>query len=109
MPIRDLLARSLITAGCLLGGLVGADPASRALARGKQTDPIPDDGSRLPRPEPAFRGSIGESYKDSTPSYPQPLKSPKGSPNVLLILLDDVGFGMCSTFGTSTARMPSLT
>ena len=27
------------------------------------------------------------------------MKAPKGSPNVLLILLDDVGFGMCSTFG----------
>ena len=27
------------------------------------------------------------------------MKAPEGSPNVLLILLDDVGFGMCSTFG----------
>lgn len=54
---------------------------------------------KLPQPDPAFKGKIGESYKDSTPSYPLPVKAAKGSPNVLLVLLDDVGFGMCSTFG----------
>ena len=47
----------------------------------------------IPRPDPEFKGKIGETLKDSTPSYPQPLKAPKGAPNVLLILLDDVGFG----------------
>ena len=54
---------------------------------------------KLPQPDPAFKGKLGENYKDSTPSYPLPVKAAKGSPNVLLILLDDVGFGMCSTFG----------
>ena len=58
-----------------------------------------DPGTQLPRPDPAFQGKIGATYKDSTPSYPSPVEAPKGSPNVLLILLDDVGFGMCSTFG----------
>lgn len=53
----------------------------------------------LPRPDPAFKGKIGNTYRDSTPSYPQPVKAPDGAPNVLLILLDDVGFGMTSTFG----------
>ncbi len=66
-------------------------------------DPPPPSGSaaaaQLPKPDPAFTGTIGETYKDSTPSYPLPVKAPKGSPNVLVILLDDVGFGMCSTFG----------
>jgi arylsulfatase A-like enzyme len=55
--------------------------------------------TQLPQPDPMFRGTIGETYKDSTPSYPLPIKAAKDSPNVLLILLDDVGFGMCSTFG----------
>ncbi len=55
--------------------------------------------TQLPQPDPAFKGKIGKTYKDSTPNFPQPVKAPKGAPNVLLILLDDVGFGMCSTFG----------
>ncbi len=65
---------------------------------------------KLPQPDPAFEGKIGDNYKDSTPSYPQPVKAPKDSPNVLLILLDDVGFGMCSTFGgpVETPNMEKL-
>ena len=57
------------------------------------------DRQSLPIPDPAFQGKIETTYEDSTPDYPQPAKAPPGSPNVLLILLDDVGFGMCSTFG----------
>ena len=53
----------------------------------------------LPKADPEFKGRIGETYKDSTPGFPVPLTAAKGSPNVLLILLDDVGFGMCSTYG----------
>jgi arylsulfatase A-like enzyme len=53
----------------------------------------------LPRPEPAFKGKIGRTYKDSIPDFPKPLKAPKDAPNVLLIILDDVGFGQASTFG----------
>lgn len=55
--------------------------------------------TQLPQPDPPFKGKIGVTIADSQPSYPQPVKAPAGSPNVLLILLDDVGFGMCSTFG----------
>ena len=57
----------------------------------------------LPVADPAFKGKIGETFRDSVPSFPQPLRAPEGSPNVLLILLDDVGFGMCSTFGGPVA------
>ncbi|MFB6276356.1 MAG: sulfatase-like hydrolase/transferase [Halothece sp.] len=65
---------------------------------------IPAQGSQeatvqLPKPDPVFKGRVGKTYKDSVPSYPKPVKAPEGDPNVLLILLDDVGFGMTSTFG----------
>lgn len=59
------------------------------------------DRSALPIPDPAFGGKVGETFEDSTPDYPQPLSAPEGAPNVLIILLDDVGFGMCSPFGGS--------
>ncbi len=61
----------------------------------------------IPKPEPAFTGKIGETFKDSTPAYPAAVKAPKGAPNVLLILLDDVGFGHTSTFG-GPAPTPTL-
>ena len=82
-----------------LGWLVASGPFTRTFAQEGDAQKPVASGTQLPRPDPAFKGKIGETYKDSTPSYPQPVKAPKGSPNVLLILLDDVGFGMCSTFG----------
>lgn len=54
----------------------------------------------LPRPDFEFKGKVGKTYKDSDPpQFPQPVKAPKGAPNVVLILLDDTGFGQYSTFG----------
>ncbi len=50
------------------------------------------------RPAP-FQGQIGLSAKDSTPDFPKPVQAPKGAPNLVLVILDDVGFGASSTFG----------
>jgi arylsulfatase len=57
------------------------------------------DGSVLPRPRPPFQGKMERLLKDSTPDFPKVYEAPPGSPNVLLILTDDVGFGASSTFG----------
>jgi arylsulfatase len=53
----------------------------------------------LPKPEPPFRGKIGRTVRDSTPDFPKEVEAPKGAPNILLILTDDVGFGASGTFG----------
>src|SRR5262245_1146813 len=56
--------------------------------------------SVLPRPDFHFPGTIGRTYADSDPArFPQPVQAPKGAPNIVLILIDDVGFGQFSTFG----------
>jgi arylsulfatase len=53
----------------------------------------------LPVPPVPFKGEIGLSAKDSKPDFPKPVHAPPSAPNVVLILLDDVGFGASSTFG----------
>ena len=54
----------------------------------------------LPRPDFHFTGNVGRSFKDSDPGqFPQPVQAPKGAPNIVLILIDDAGFGQFSTFG----------
>jgi len=53
----------------------------------------------LPHPDPKFNGTIGRTYKDSKPDKIPLTKAPAGAPNVLLILIDDSGFGQWSTFG----------
>ncbi|WP_445638058.1 Sulfatase-like hydrolase/transferase [Nostoc sp. DSM 114161] len=62
----------------------------------------------LPIPEPEFKGKIGITYKDSKPDFPQPITAPAKAPNVLLVILDDVGFGQASTFG-GPVETPNLT
>lgn len=89
----------LVAVGCALDWPAVSGWLTETFAQDAKAQSAPAEGIQLPRPDPAFKGNIGESYKDSTPDYPLPVKAPKGSPNVLVILLDDVGFGMCSTFG----------
>ncbi|EGJ30541.1 MULTISPECIES: arylsulfatase [Moorena] len=55
----------------------------------------------LPLPDPTFNGQIEETYDQSEADdailmSPQP---PEGAPNILLVLLDDVGFGASEAFG----------
>jgi arylsulfatase A-like enzyme len=53
----------------------------------------------LPRPEPSFKGQVERIATESKPDFPKEIKAPKGAPNILLIMTDDVGFGAASTFG----------
>jgi hypothetical protein len=61
----------------------------------------------LPLPEPRFHGRIGNTYVDSEADIVSLPTAPAGAPNVLAILLDDVGFGQTSTFG-GPANTPTL-
>lgn len=80
----------------------GQDPAVKT-GRG-------ETGTVLPPPSQGFQGTINLRSKDSIPDFPKPIRAPKGAPNVLLVLLDDVGFGATSTFGgpCSTPTLDTL-
>ena len=57
--------------------------------------------SVLPIPHAQHVGLTTYDAKDPDTSYPpiEPLRPPKGAPNVLVVLLDDAGFGSSSAFG----------
>jgi len=57
------------------------------------------NGKQLPSPDPKFGGVIKEKASESKPWWPPTVVPPKGAPNVLLIMTDDVGFAAPSTFG----------
>ncbi len=46
-----------------------------------------------------FKGKVGKTLEETQQAWPQRVKAPKGAPNVVWILLDDVGFGATSAFG----------
>ncbi len=56
-------------------------------------------GEQLPPPPPKFGGKIERNAPQSKPYWPARVVPPKGAPNILLIMTDDSGFGVPSTFG----------
>jgi len=82
--------------------LAGAAPA---LAQQGSATPGPAgatptvDRRYLPPFPPPFTGHIGREAKGSTPDFPKEVRAPKGAPNVLLIMTDDVGFSAATGFG----------
>ena len=54
-----------------------------------------------------FQGTIGRTLAESREWWPEPARAPAGAPNVVWILLDDVGFGASSAFGGGIAT-PAL-
>jgi arylsulfatase len=57
------------------------------------------DGRYLPNPPQKFEGEIDTNAAQSRPYWPELIVPPKGAPNILLIMTDDVGFSAPSTFG----------
>ena len=57
------------------------------------------DGKQIPPPLQKFGGTIARNAAESKPYWPARVVPPKGAPNVLLIMTDDSGFGVPSTFG----------
>src|SRR5687768_3665112 len=55
----------------------------------------------LPIPDPPYEGLITYDAKDPDTSFPpiEPLRPPADAPNVLVVLVDDAGFGASSAFG----------
>jgi arylsulfatase A-like enzyme len=49
--------------------------------------------------EQPYQGTVGRTLAESKEWWPEPVKAPAGAPNVVWILLDDVGFGASATFG----------
>jgi len=57
-----------------------------------------------------FKGKIGKTYAESKEWYPEEKKAKRGTPNVLIILLDDVGFSQLGSYGglMQTPNMDAL-
>jgi len=65
------------------------------------------DRAVLPIPDRPFRGVANRTLAGCVADYPVPVQAPDGAPNILLVLIDDAGFGNAATFGGPIAS-PTL-
>ena len=68
----------------------------------------PTDRTILPIPQPAVATITTEDARNAQAPSRFAVKAPDGAPNVLIILIDDMGFGMSEAFG-GPIRMPTAT
>jgi arylsulfatase A-like enzyme len=76
-----------------------APPQETPATPGSPSATVTIDGKQLPPPPMKFGGVIQEDAKNSKSYWPPQVVPPKGAPNVLLIMTDDQGYGVTSTFG----------
>jgi len=92
--------RGLITSCALLAlAATTAYAQQTTVAPGSPSATTTVPGNQLPAPPPPFRGKIERNAAQSSPYWPPRVVPPKAAPNVLLIMTDDTGFGVSSTFG----------
>jgi arylsulfatase A-like enzyme len=99
LKIRAVLRQLL---GCCALLALAGTPAHSQQAAGVPGSPgatTTIDGKQLPPPDPKFGGVIKEKASESQAWWAPRVVPPKGAPNVLLIMTDDVGFGAPGTFG----------
>jgi arylsulfatase A-like enzyme len=97
---------------CVITGVFA--PSTLLVAEQKITriEPAKDgpytmDRTILPIPEPNYPHSTVLDARNAKPPARFDVKAPKGAPNVLIVLIDDMGFGMSEVFG-GPIRMPTV-
>jgi len=68
-----------------------------------------EGGTVVPAPgEPPFKGKIGRTIDESTSDWPPLARAPKGAPNVMYIVLDDVGYAALGCYGSPVCQTPHM-
>jgi Sulfatase len=97
--LRGLVEFGIACVMLLLSALTAA-PAQQVTGKpGSASATTTISGKQLPPPDPKFGGVIKQKASESEAWWPPRIVPPKGAPNILLIMTDDVGFGAPGTFG----------
>ena len=99
---RNALSTSLsvvLTAAVCATAATAAQPQQITGTPGSPDATTTISGKQLPAPDPKFGGVIKNDALQSKAWWAPRIVPPKGAPNILLIITDDAGFGVPSTFG----------
>ncbi len=99
---RVVLAAGLLFSAMFAGSALAGDSESAIQTTGVAGSPDATttiSGKQLPAPDPKFGGVIKDDALKSKYWWAPRIVPPKQAPNILLIMTDDAGFGVPSTFG----------
>lgn len=99
MKYRSIVPKVLAFNGAALMAAVPALAVETTGVPGSPSATTTLEGKRLPPPDPKFGGVIKNDALQSKPWWAPRVVPPKKAPNILLIMTDDSGFGVPSTFG----------
>ena len=88
LTVAAMMFAALPAPGQQVTGVLGSPSATTTIS-----------GKQLPAPDPKFGGVIKDGALQSKAWWAPRIVPPKGAPNILLIMTDDAGFGVPSTFG----------
>jgi arylsulfatase A-like enzyme len=97
MKFRDAVFVCAALSALLCAAPAGAQHVTGTLGSPSARTTV--SNKQLPPPDPQFGGVIKNDALHSKPWWPPRVVPPKAAPNVLLIITDDAGFGVPSTFG----------
>src|SRR5438552_16359671 len=103
--MRTSITLALIALMLVLGPLTAAPVAAQGAAPERVV--LPTDRTVLPIPEPKIAHSAVFDARNATPPPRFQVKAPASAPNVLIVLIDDMGFGQSSAFG-GPIQMPTV-
>ena len=103
--MRTSMTLALIALMLVLGPLTAAPVAAQGAAPERVV--LPTDRTVLPIPEPTYPHSTVFDVRNATPPPRFEVKAPAKAPNVLIVLIDDMGFGQSSAFG-GPIQMPTV-
>ena len=95
----------VLSLGLMLAPLMATPVGAQGAAPAKVV--LPTDRTMLPIPEPQYPHSTVLDARNATPPPRFEVKAPASAPNVLIVLIDDMGFGQSSAFG-GPVHMPTV-
>ena len=102
---RHPIMRTALSIALVLAALTVASVAAQGITPARVL--LPTDRTVLPIPEPQYPHSIVFDVRNATPPPRFEVKAPPDAPNVLIVLIDDMGFGQSSAFG-GPIQMPTV-
>jgi len=96
---------SVVAIMLMVASIIGPAGAQQGAAPARVV--LPTDRTVLPIPEPQYPHSTVFNARNATPPPRFEVKAPANAPNVLIVLIDDMGFGQSSAFG-GPIHMPTV-